>query len=481
MNSLALYLKASKRVLGKNERNLSFTLKYNRGKTRRIADDKYRTYKVLKKNNIPTPEILKVIKSEKSLNKFDFSALPKSFVIKPALGTGGTGNLLIYGKNEKQQKWVGVNGRKYSEDYLKAYCLGILNNTFSLEFAKKKDLAIIQERIKLDPNLKRISYKKGLPDIRIIIFKNIPIMAMLRLPTKKSGGRSNLHLGGVAAGIDLATGTTTYAVTYDRSIDKHPDTGVNLSGFIIPKWREVLKIAVKAVDTVGLKFAAVDIVLDIDKGPMILELNTRGGLAIQIANREGLKGRLARVKGVKPTSLLHARKIGMNLFGGEVEESVVEATGMQVVGFLAMANFYGPNGEYAKKIKVKNDSGALYTSIDRDLAVELGYKQALDDFDSLGVNTYHNDRDEALTIKKRLMRFVKNHPEIIGLNTIKSGNIITIRPKVNIKLEMEGVIVDAICNISDRSNMVYKAIIGRRELKKNFLVDSNKIFNRYLS
>ena len=481
MNKLFLFLKAKKRILGKNERNLSFTLKYNKGRARHIADDKWKSYKILKKHNIPTPEILKIVRSEKGVNKLDFNKLPESFVIKPAMGTGGTGNLLIFGKSKKHNKWIGINGKKFSEEYLKAYCLGILNNTFSLEFAKQKDKAIIQERIKLDPSLKRISYKKGLPDIRIIIFKNIPIMAMLRLPTSKSGGKSNLHLGGVAAGIDLATGTTTYAVTYDRPIEKHPDTGVNLSGFIIPKWRECLKIAIKAVDTVGLKFAAVDVVLDVEKGPMVLELNTRGGLAIQIANREGLKGRLARVKGIKPTSLLHARKIGMNLFGGEVEETVVEATGMQVVGFISTANFIGPNGEVVKKIKVKNDSGALYTSIDRDLAIDLGYKQALEDFDALGVETYHVDKTEALKLKKKLMKFIKDHPEIVGLNTIKSGNIITIRPKVRIKIEMEGVIVEGICNISDRSNMVYKAIVGRRELKKNFLVDSNKIFSRYLS
>ena len=423
---------------------------------------------------------MKTISSEKTINKFDFNSLPSSFVIKPAMGTGGTGNLLIYGKSKKDGRWIGVNGKKFSEDYLKSYCLGILNNTFSLEFAKKRDKAIIQERIKLDPSLKRISYKKGLPDIRIIIFKNIPIMAMLRLPTKKSGGRSNLHLGGVATGIDLATGTTTYAVTHDKPIEKHPDTGVILSGFSVPKWRDVLKIAVKAVDVVGLKFAAVDVVIDIEKGPMVLELNTRGGLAIQIANREGLKGRLQRVKGIKPTSLLHARKIGMNLFGGEVEDSVVEATGMQVVGFLGLASFYGLNGKSVKKIKVKNDTGALYTSIDRDLAIELGYKKALEDFDALGIDTYHSDKEEAVIVKKRLMKFIKNHPEIVGLNTIKSGNIITIRPKVRVKIEMEGISVEGVCNISDRSNMVYKAIVGRKELKKNFLVDSNKIFNRYL-
>jgi len=45
----------------------------------------------------------------------------------------------------------------------------------------------------------------------------------------------------------------------------------------------------------GLGYLGVDIVLDRTKGPLILELNARPGLNIQIANKIGLKSRLAQV------------------------------------------------------------------------------------------------------------------------------------------------------------------------------------------
>lgn len=480
MNKLSLFLKASSNVLGVNERNLSFTKKYNVGKGRAVADDKYKTHNVLTKAGIPEPELLKVIKNEKDLEKFSFDSIPKSFVVKPAMGLGGSGNLLIFSKSKKNGHWIGVNGKKYTENDLKAYCLAILNNAFSLKFAKKQDIVLIQERIHIKKDLKRISYSKGLPDIRIVMYKTIPLMAMLRLPTKGSRGKANLHLGGIGVGIDLATGITTTAVTYDDVIERHPDTGMLLSGFSIPNWKEVLKIAIKAVDVVGLGFGAVDIVIDENRGPLILELNSRPGLSIQIANQEGINGRIKRVKGLKPKSLTHARKIGMNLFGGEVEDTITDVTGMQVVGFIAFANFYGRYDATVRKVKVKNDTGALYTSIDRDLAKDLGYEKALKDFDDLGLNRHFNDRKEAVALKHEASKFIRSHPEIVGLSATKSGNITSIRPKVVIGIEMEGKKVEAIANIADRSNMVYKAIIGRRDMRRSFLVDPNKLFSRYM-
>ncbi len=480
MVTLKTLLKASHNILGVNERNLSFSKKYNRGRARNISDDKYRAYKILKKHKIPTPRIIKVLRSERGVDKLKFENLPTSFVIKPAMGLGGSGNLLIYGKSKRNGHYIGVDGKKYSENYLRAFCKLILSEAYALKFVKQKDFVIIQERVKLDPTLKRISYKKGLPDIRVILYKTIPVMAMIRLPTKQSGGRANLAIGGIAAGIDLSTGITTNSATHTSMIEIHPDTNAPLRGFKLPMWREILKLSQKASEVVELEFAAVDVVLDIERGPMILELNARPGLSIQIANQEGLKGRLERLKGVKPKSLLHARRIGMNLFGGEVEESVTDITGMQVVGFLSVANFFGIENKQALKVKVKNDTGAMYTSIDRELAIDLGFKKTIEDFDALGFNKIYHSRQEALAHKKEMADFIKGHPEITSLSVTKSGNITTIRPRVKVQVEMEGVTVETTVNIANRNNMIYRAIIGRKTLRKNFLIDTNKLFNRYL-
>lgn len=64
----------------------------------------------------------------------------------------------------------------------------------------------------------------------------------------------------------------------------------------IPKWDTLLEIAARCYELIGLGYIGVDIVLDKDKGPLILELNARPGLSIQIANRSGLLPRLKLVE-----------------------------------------------------------------------------------------------------------------------------------------------------------------------------------------
>ena len=51
-------------------------------------------------------------------------------------------------------------------------------------------------------------------------------------------------------------------------------------------------MSARCFEAVGLGYLGVDIVLDRDLGPLILELNARPGLNIQIANRCGLRRRL---------------------------------------------------------------------------------------------------------------------------------------------------------------------------------------------
>ena len=57
----------------------------------------------------------------------------------------------------------------------------------------------------------------------------------------------------------------------------------------------VLEIAVAAADETGLGYLGADVVTDALGGPMILELNARPGLAIQLANGAGLRPRLEAV------------------------------------------------------------------------------------------------------------------------------------------------------------------------------------------
>ena len=120
-------------------------------------------------------------------------------------------------------------------------------------------------------------------------------MAMVRLPTRVSDGKANLHQGAVGAGIDISSGETLQGVCGNEIVDEHPDTGALVSGLRIPQWDFILQLAAKGLDVTGLGFLGVDIVIDRDRGPLILEMNARPGLNIQIANCSGLSERVSRI------------------------------------------------------------------------------------------------------------------------------------------------------------------------------------------
>jgi glutathione synthase/RimK-type ligase-like ATP-grasp enzyme len=54
----------------------------------------------------------------------------------------------------------------------------------------------------------------------------------------------------------------------------------------------MLLVAARAHEMTRMGYLGVDMVLDRDKGPVLLELNARPGLQIQIANQGGLRKRL---------------------------------------------------------------------------------------------------------------------------------------------------------------------------------------------
>src|SRR5690606_12590904 len=180
-------------------------------------------------------------------------------------------------------------------DEVKHHISGILSGLYSL--SGKSDAAIIQEKIEMHPLFEDYSYG-GIPDIRVIVFEGFPVMSMVRLPTKASDGRANLHQGAIGAGLNMSNGRSNNAVIRNQVVEFHPDAGAALSGLQLPYWKEILELAAKCYDMVGLGYLGADIVLTPNHGPIILELNARPGLGIQIANLAGLVPRLEKIREV---------------------------------------------------------------------------------------------------------------------------------------------------------------------------------------
>ncbi len=279
-------------VLAINRRNADFILKYNPRKHFPLVDDKILTKEFAKDIGLAVPELYAIVEAEWQVHD-----LPRilenrpDFVLKPAHGSGGEGILVISGRS-KEKLWE-ADGSILTWEEIFHHVFSILSGLYSL--GGQPDRALIEYRVEFDPLFEPISYR-GVPDIRIIVFLGVPVMAMVRLPTRMSGGKANLHQGAIGVGIDIATGKTLTAVWGNEIVEEHPDTGNPVKGITIPNWLTLLAIATKCYEFTGLGYQGVDIVLDKKLGPLILELNARPGLNIQIANNAGLLHRLRMVE-----------------------------------------------------------------------------------------------------------------------------------------------------------------------------------------
>jgi alpha-L-glutamate ligase-like protein len=278
-------------VLGMNHRNAACILDHNPRAKFPLVDDKLRMHALCRKIGVPSPEVYGEIAYHSQLSRLpEILRHHDDFVIKPNRGSAGRGVLVLVGRDGDH--FLRHNGERLPLEALRQHLSDILSGMYSL--GGRPDRGMLQQRVRLHPAFEAIAYK-GIPDIRVVLYRNEPAMAMLRVPTRQSNGRANLHQGGIGAGIDLVTGRTHHAVQHDHAIAMHPDTGQALVGVLVPFWKEVLSLSQRVAAAVGLGYLGVDIVVDAEQGPLLLEANARPGLAIQIANGQGLLPRLAAI------------------------------------------------------------------------------------------------------------------------------------------------------------------------------------------
>jgi alpha-L-glutamate ligase-like protein len=294
-------------ILGMNRRNAQFLMPSNPRKLYPLVDDKTRTKELAQRAGIAVPELYGVIKTNHEIRNLDAIVEGHAdFVIKPARGSGGNGILVIVGKAANGHRTAG--GMLVTRDEVGHHISNILSGMYS--FGGVPDKAIIEYRVKFDPIFASLSYQ-GVPDIRTIVYRGVPIACMLRLPTHHSSGKANLHQGAVGVGIDLLSGETLGGVWKNRSVDHHPDTGSSLAGIRIPGWDTLVELAARCYDLVKLGYLGVDLVLDQTLGPLVLELNARPGLSIQLANGRGLVGPLRKIEALESIPELASERVAL--------------------------------------------------------------------------------------------------------------------------------------------------------------------------
>ena len=278
-------------ILGINARNSDYIFPNNPRRLYPLVDDKLETKQLAEKAGIQTPELYAVIDSLYDVRRFrQIIGDRQGFVIKPAKGSGGGGITVIDAVTP-----IGfrkASGQMLTDSEMRYYLSNIISGMYSM--GGQPDRIIIEYTVQFDPIFKDITFQ-GVPDIRVLLYKGVPAMAMLRLPTRASDGKANLHMGGIGVGINMANGQTLHGVQFGKPIDIQPETGHPIAGYTIPGWEGLLEMASRFYDITGLGYVGVDLVLDEHKGPMLLEVNARPGIAIQSANRCGLKDRLNKI------------------------------------------------------------------------------------------------------------------------------------------------------------------------------------------
>lgn len=423
-------------ILGLNARTQLFAYRYNTRRGKNIANSKIQTARVLKKAKIAHPKIYKKFTDPRQVLEFDWDTLPSKFALKPSRGIGGGGIIVVkrrlVGRSIKKPTWLTTNKERVTVDDLKLHTLDILEGAYSM--GNVPDVAFLQEYVGRHLIFRKWAYR-GTPDIRIIIFNKVPVMAMLRLPTKESGGRANLHQGAIGVGVDIATGITTKAIWHGEEIVFKPGTERLLRGIKIPSWDLVLETAVKAQEACHLGYVGVDIVIHPEKGPMVLELNAQPGLQIQLANGEGLKKRLERVEDLSVTDAEHGVKIAKMLFAGRFISRKAQEEGIKTIGAAEEIKVVNAVGRKVT-VKAKIDTGAWSSSIDKEFARSLGLYE----------------KENMLLYENRLSAIGEERRPVIAVTFWLAGR------KVVTKM-----------SVANRSKLTYKVLLGRTDLQ-GFLV-----------
>lgn len=418
-------------ILGLNARSALFTGKYNSRKSKRIADSKLQTDRVLRLAKVAHPKIYKKFKNPNMVFDFKWSDLPDAFALKPSRGLGGEG-IIVVKKRIDDTTWMTSSKIKVTAEDLKLHSLDILEGAFSM--GNEPDSAFIQEYVGRHSTFRKLAFR-GTPDIRIIVFNKIPVMAMLRLPTKESGGRANLHQGALGVGVDIASGITIKAICNNKEITLKPGTNRKLRGIKIPFWNTILETAVAGQVASGLGYAGVDIVLHPEKGPQIIELNAQPGLSIQLANQEGLKKRLERVDDINVISAEHGVKIAKALFASKFVQKVKNIDDVKTIKAVEEVTIKSEHG-ISTKVLAKIDTGAWSSSIDMSLAKKLGLLR----------------KNKIIATRKKLSALGEEQRPVISLTFWLGGSKITTK-----------------VTVSDRKILRYQILIGRTDLQ-GFLV-----------
>lgn len=332
-------------ILWLNKRNIDYIKKRNPKKQIRLANSKYHTKKFLSERGIPVPQTLWIIKNRKKLFQYNFSQLKtKNFVIKPNQWSKGRGVFIIkkiedqqsnankkkgriHKRLDKRQEFLysykqelfeeqkfSINKKTITDKELKQQLVSIIDGQYSI--GSKNDVILIEELIKPSKDFWPFC-EYGLADIRVICFNLVPVAAMLRMPTKKSGGKANLAQWGIWFWIEISSGkiiamkgkTTIYHESF-------PEEYGSFFHKKIANREDILLYSSSIQYFTNIWFIWLDRVLT-PQWPKILEINARAGLEIQNITLSPLENILSKIEDLNISTPEKGVEIAKSLFSIE--------------------------------------------------------------------------------------------------------------------------------------------------------------------
>lgn len=207
---------------------------------------------------------------------------------------------LAAGKGKGVYRLSLVDGRYYLDDERKSR-----NGLCS--FLNNQDGWFLSEGI-TQGEFGRTLYPDATHTIRFITLRDPetghikPFFAVQRIGTSETAPVDNGSRGGLVSCIDMETGVLSEAKCLQKPgcWEKHPDSGAQIKGAVIPHWQEVKRQMVDLARKLPfMNFIAWDILLT-DDGISIIEANTSSGVnIIQLwgPQRNGELGRFYRAHG----------------------------------------------------------------------------------------------------------------------------------------------------------------------------------------
>lgn len=352
-------------ILGINARNQLYT-SLNSKESKKFGFSKIRAKSFLSKHGIGVPKLYAKIATPEQMHDFDWNTVQGAFALKPANGSEGKGIIVIKRHDKKKGIYIDVANEKWTKKDLQLHIGDTLQGAYTTW--GNNNIALIEERIPVHPDLEEF-VEIGTPDVRVIVFNKIPVMAECRLPTWASQGKANIHQGAIALGVDMGTGETTYGLSgLNKAINAFPATGRTVRGIKIPYWNDLLKTAVRCANATGFVYVGVDMFMHPERGPLVAELNGFPGNGIQIANHAGLKRRLQRVEEIEARNVNHAVRIGQALFA---ESYALPAGDLTIIEPKQDVLIYD-HEENKHTVNALINTGRFRSAISKNLAEELG-------------------------------------------------------------------------------------------------------------